>query len=291
MSGVAEEILTRPGLSGKVILVRASSHIRTQYDLLAAEEQYAGRIVEKPGFWMIRREEREYQLAWRIRVLSGFARNSFMDHGFSLEKVWLHPSSFPKTQFTFDQKITLERAARIRSGKPLRVLFVGALIARKGMKDLQQLIDQIPQERMCWRLVGPAGEGWNREFARFENTAVLGKKPQARLIEDYQWADLFVFPTIEDGFPQVLAQAHLQGLPILTTSNGSGPDFIEENKTGWVFPIRRPDLMKERLLWCDAHREELARMVLNFETHLVSARTWEQAAKEAEVYIGEWIQK
>src|SRR5205823_1798152 len=73
--------------------------------------------------------------------------------------------------------------------------------------------------------------------------------------------DVFVFPTIEDGYAVVLAQAAASGLPILTTVNCSGPDLVRENETGWVLPIRCPGSFVDRLRWCLAHRSELATMV------------------------------
>src|SRR5262249_38720168 len=67
-SGVAEEPLIRfrSGQIPVVWLVRGSSHIRTQFDLLAAEEARAGVRLDKPTSWSIAREEREYELAETI---------------------------------------------------------------------------------------------------------------------------------------------------------------------------------------------------------------------------------
>jgi len=89
----------------------------------------------------------------------------------------------------------------------------------------------------------------------------VSKEPQDQLPKHYAWGDLFVFPTIEDGFAQVLAQAQASGLPILATTNCAAPDLIEEGRTGWVLPIRSPESFIEKLKWCDTHRQELAQMV------------------------------
>lgn len=44
-----------------------------------------------------------------------------------------------------------------------------------------------------------------------------GFQPQAELPQWYAQGDVFFFPTLEDGFPVVLAQALSGGLPLLTT--------------------------------------------------------------------------
>jgi hypothetical protein len=59
---------------------------------------------------------------------------------------------------------------------------------------------------------------------------------------------------------------------------------VQEGETGWIVPIRRPDVMLERLRWCDTHRQELADMVRriyaqNSETR---GRDWLQVAADFE---------
>ena len=45
---------------------------------------------------------------------------------------------------------------------------------------------------------------------------VVGKEPQDELRNHYSWADVFIFPTIEDGFATVLTQAASAGLPLIS---------------------------------------------------------------------------
>ena len=45
--------------------------------------------------------------------------------------------------------------------------------------------------------------------------------------------------------------------------NCSGPDIVEEGRTGWILPIRSPGAFLERLAWCDANRISVVQMVRN----------------------------
>ena len=72
-SGVFEETLRLKGSGILKTLVRGSAHIETQYKLLAEEEQRAGLQLDKPSPWIRAREQREYDLADLIFVLSTFA--------------------------------------------------------------------------------------------------------------------------------------------------------------------------------------------------------------------------
>ena len=97
----------------------------------------------------------------------------------------------------------------------------------------------------------------------------------------YAWGDVFLLPTLEDGFPVVVPQALAGALPVLTTPHSGAADLIEDGRNGWVLPIRRADLFLERLRWCDAHREDLAEMVRAAHRTGV-AWDWAQTALQTE---------
>ncbi len=278
-SGVFEETL-RVNDSGILkTLVRGSAHIETQYKLLAEEEQRAGLELDKPSPWIRAREQREYDLADLIFVLSTFASRSFVERGVDPAKVRLLPLGADCSRFRAGLDDRSDRIERLNSGARLRVLIVGTFSHRKGAIDMVRIGETL-HKTAEFRFVGaiaPDAEdlcGRARKVIQF-----VGKIPQFGLPRQYQWGDLFIFPTIEDGFAAVLAQAAAAGLPILATTNCAAPDIIKEGATGWVFPIRRPDLIIERLRWCNEHREELVRMVENAYQNLVP-RDWSDVAHD-----------
>jgi glycosyltransferase involved in cell wall biosynthesis len=113
------------------------------------------------------------------------------------------------------------------------------------------------------------------------NVEVLGKVPQSALSQIYRDADVFLFPTIEDGFPVVLAHAHAAGLPIITTPNGAGHDIVKTERDGWIVPIRSPQAILERLEWCAHNRSALAD-VIAAPREMAAARTWDHVAEDFE---------
>jgi len=289
-SGVSEEILrATSGRAALRMMVRGSAHIRTQARIMEEEELRTGTRTDRPSPWIIAREEREYALADRILVLSRFAWDSFVAEGADPEKLRTVPHGACLEHFRPGVDVVDARRARIRSGQPLRVLFVGTLCFRKGMLDMASILRSPGSERFQFRFVGPVSQEARSLVKSLHPMAeFIPKQPQHELPSSYAWGDIFAFPTIEDGFAVVLTQAAAAALPILTTTNCCGPDLIRDNQTGWVLPIRSPQAFTERLHWCDSHREELAEMVSR-TYYQFQPRTWADVAADFESVCAESI--
>ena len=287
-SGVAEEILSAPSAPGTLRQVlRGSAHIRTQDQILADESARAGVSIDRPRPWMIAREMREYELADEVIVLSDFARRSFLECGFAPARLRVLPLGVDTQHFRPSPETLAERCRRIRAGEPLRVLTVGNLSFQKGILDLAAIVRSLCADGFRFRFVGhvpPESRYLAAELRRFAE--VVPHRPQAELPRWYAEADLFLFPTIQDGFAVVLSQAHASALPILTTTNCSGPDLIREGETGWVLPIRSPQDFVDRLRWCDSNREELARMVTRIYEEF-QPRDWDDVARDFERLVAQ----
>jgi glycosyltransferase involved in cell wall biosynthesis len=291
-SGVAEEsFLSLAGTQTMRFLVRESSHIRTQAELLREEEVRTRAKQDKPSPWAIAREEREYALADAIRVVSTFAYQTFIAQGIPPSKLRLISPSLDLATFCPSQAQIEARRQRILSGAPLRILNVGTFAFRKGISDTARIIDTLGTDHFEYRFVGPIAAEATRLASELKNKATfIPKQPQSRLPASYNWGDLFLLPTIEDGYAFVLAQAAAAGLLLLTTPNGSGRDLVSEGQTGWVLPIRTPEAFVERLEWADGHRPELADMIAKIPAH-TRVHQVDEIAQQIEQVCAEYVGK
>jgi glycosyltransferase involved in cell wall biosynthesis len=282
-SGVAERVIDRMKRRETVcLMVRGSAHIRTQDRILGEEAARTGRPIERPTPWIIAREQREYAAADRIVVLSSFAYHSFVYKGVDPKRLRMLSLGTNTAAFRPAPAIIEERIRRIRSGAPLRILYTGLLALRKGLADLAVVAQQNSDRRFEFRCVGavtPEARSLLKGLAG--SIEYTPKVPQQDLPAIYSAADVFLFPTQEDGYAVVLAQANASGLPIITTPNCCGPDLLEENKSGWIIPIRDPQAILDRLHWCHTHREELAQMVRYISTGF-QPRDWNDVAADFE---------
>jgi glycosyltransferase involved in cell wall biosynthesis len=279
-SGVAEEVFLEAEKTHRS-LVRGSSHILTQDRLLHEEEKRAGVPILRPSAWMKEREIREYALADSIVVLSSFALESFLEHGIAREKLKLVPLGVDTNRFQATPESIGERCRRIRSGEPLRVLFAGTFSFQKGILDFAEIVRRL-KDRFCFRVLGDAPNESGPVLRNLEGCLeMVPRQPQFELPQWYAQADLFLFPTIQDGFALVLSQALAAGLPILATRNCSSRDILRHGETGWVLPIRQPEAFIATLQWCDEHREELASMVERIQGEF-RPRDWDVVASDFE---------
>jgi glycosyltransferase involved in cell wall biosynthesis len=57
---------------------------------------------------------------------------------------------------------------------------------------------------------------------------------QEELSSFYNSSDLFILPSIQDGFAMVVLQAMACGVPVICSKNSCGPDIIEHGVDGFV---------------------------------------------------------
>jgi glycosyltransferase involved in cell wall biosynthesis len=282
-SGVAEESFASSRLrAGCRLLMRGSAHIDLQARLLAEEQGRAGVAIDRPSAWMIARERREYALADHILVLSGFSRRSFEDAGVPSSRLSLLRLGVRVDEFRPSSAAVEARQRRILAGETLRVLYVGALSYQKGLFDLAEAVRLLDPSRFRFTWVGPVLREARALVRRVsDRVAVVGKVAQHDLPEIYRDADLFLYPTIQDGYAAVMAQAKAAGLPIITTAHGTGLDIVTPGQDGWIVPVRDATAIAARLTWCDENRAALADAAARVY-HAFRARDWSDVARDFE---------
>jgi glycosyltransferase involved in cell wall biosynthesis len=279
-SSVSEEYLKRPRVSEARLMARGSTHIRSQWRVLHDEELRAGCEIEKPAEAIMRREECEYGLADAVVVLSSFSRQSFLEAGHSPERVRLMVSAVHTADFAVTPVALEARRRRLTSGEPLRILNVGTLSFRKGALDLAAVVRALPADRFQIRFVGTvAPEAAPLAEAVGIRIEWVARVPQNELKEHYEWADVFVLPSIEEGLAAVLPQAAAAGLLVLATPNSGAEDVIRDGQSGWILPARDASAFVQKLTWIDQHRIEAAAMLDDAERR-ANSRDWRDAAED-----------
>ncbi|MBK1705435.1 glycosyltransferase family 4 protein [Halochromatium glycolicum] len=116
---------------------------------------------------------------------------------------------------------------------PLQLLCVGTLIPRKGHRFLIEALARLRDERWHLTIVGslardPETAARTRvlidSLGLHERITLAGELNDTALEQAYQEADLFVLPSLYEGYGMAFAEALARGLPIL----GSGAGAVHE---------------------------------------------------------------
>ena len=174
------------------------------------------------------RDQRKYEIADLILVPSEFVYRSVIALGADPEKVEIVPYGVDASWLdTHPQPV------------PGRVLFVGTVGLLKGNHYLAAAARILRQRKVACeiRVVGPVTKAQKGD-PLFEGPNYVGQVPRASVQDEFLAADVFVLPTLSDGF----ALAHLEALacavPVITTPNCGS--VVRDGIDGAIVPIRDP---------------------------------------------------
>jgi glycosyltransferase involved in cell wall biosynthesis len=251
-SGFSERGLRRARAAGAItILERNSTHIVHQRDILREEYERFGVKAQLPHEAIVEKELREYEMADYICVPSEYVRRTFLDKGFSLQKVIKVPFGVDVREFQPSSK----------SDDTFRVVYAGSMSVRKGVPYLLQAFSELSLPNAELWLIGTKLPEIEPFFQKFKGSfRHVPPVPQSGLSRFYAQSSVFALCSVEEGFGLVLAQAMACGLPVIATTHTGASDLIDHGKEGFVLPIRDVDALKRTLLHLHGHPAESIEM-------------------------------
>lgn len=229
-------------LGGRYVCDRGSTHIRQQDDILAEEHALWQQPYLRIDPRTIALEEAEYAAADAITVPSQFTRQTFIDRGVPAHKVHVLPYGVNLTHF---QKVSEP------SPEHFDVLFAGGASLRKGVPYLLQAFQRLkhPGKRLWFAgSMPPSFIQMMRDVGLWsDDFHVLNHLNREALRDRMSRSHAMVLPSLEEGLALVQAQAMACGCPVIATENTGSPDLYTDGEAGFILPVRRADLIAERL--------------------------------------------
>lgn len=224
-----------------VVVDRPCSHIEEQDRLMLEEASREGVKLAPIDPRVVQRELEEYEFADMITVPSNFAARSFYAKGFSKDKIRVIP-------YGIDLRV-FHPVGEPEPGE-FNVLFVGQLSLRKGIGHLLRAFEQVSHPRKKLRLIGsilPEVAPLVYEFAKRLPIEIYGHIPQPTLKEYMSRSNVFVLPSIEDGYGLVMSQSMACGSPVIASENTGAEMLITEGVEGFIIPPANDEVLRDRL--------------------------------------------
>ncbi len=253
------------------VLEAVNSHVLVQKEILHEEHQRLRLTLRGFHVKEVERRTQEYEQVDGIICPSAFARKSYVDQG-------MHPDRVRVVPFGIHGATYPDPVDQSRDLETFRVLFVGQINIRKGLRYLFQAFDKFKHPKKELWIVGPKAEPTGVEdLSPPEQTKFLGVLKGDELARAYRSCHVFVLPTIEEGLALVLGEALSHGLPVITTVNSGGAEIITEGSNGFLVPIRSPDAISEKMQLLADNPDLYAQMVNDALTRDRGIRSWENS--------------
>lgn len=238
---------------GRWICDRGASHIQEQDEALREGYEKAGLSYGGIDLRAIERELQEYAAADAVIVPSERVRQSFLKRGVEADRVKV-------VRLGADLDTFQPRQGVGESDGPLRVLFAGSISVQKGVHHLLQAGKALPG-KVELRLAGVVSQDLKPALAEGGASVThLGKLSKSDLAAEMAQADLFVLPSIQDGFGMVVAEAMACGTPCAVSDGAGASEIVEEGVAGWVFPAGNAEALTAVLEQAAEDRSRLAQM-------------------------------
>lgn len=268
-SGAGWQTTKRLQSTNVICVVEAvNSHVLVQEEIMREEHRRLGLPAPRFHAREVARRVEEYQMADAILCPSSFVKKSFEQQGIPSERIFVVPYG-----------IALQPQVEESDRDPdvFRVLYVGQISPRKGLRYLFEAFEQLQHPRKELWIVGPTTHETGIEgVTPPEHTRFLGVLKGNELARAYQQASVFVLPTVEEGLALVLGEALSHGVPVVATDHSGGADLFSDGREGFLVPIRAPGAIAEKLQLLADEPETRARMSTSARARAQALQGWEE---------------
>jgi glycosyltransferase involved in cell wall biosynthesis len=165
------------------------------------------------AYWDNWREE--CSLADQIVVNSQWSNDALLSEGVPAEKIKIIPLAYESWTDSRSFQRLYPRA--FSAERSLRVLFLGQINLRKGVGQLLDAVQLLKGESVEFWFVGPTQISVPQDLKLHPQCRWFGAAPRVEVDSYYRAADVFILPTLSDGFGLTQLEAQSWKLPVIAS--------------------------------------------------------------------------
>lgn len=201
--------------------------------------------------------------------------------------------AYPSGQFRPDIDST-EIIVRAHQPGPLKLLFIGNLIPRKGLHTLLDALESMQPGIAALTVVGGylSDSHYAREMlARVRSSRqpgciqFLGAMRTEELAGVVRTHHLIAVPSSYEGYGIVYLEGMGYGLPAIATTRGAASEIITDGQDGYLVPPEDPAALAAVFATLAVNRDRLAALSLAARSRYLDHPTWEQTGDSIRRFI------
>lgn len=212
-------------------------------------QRVQGRIPEE----YFQRLMREWELADQVLVNSQWSKDALANQGVPRSKIIIVPLAYEPSE--------IHVVPKTPHNKPLNVLWLGQVNLRKGIQYLVQAAKLLVNENIRFVIAGPIDLTPEALREAPANMQLVGRVTRDMTAQFYREADVFVLPTLSDGFAITQIEAMGFGIPVITTPNCG--QVVDDGKDGLIVPAADAKSLADAILKLEKNRKLIQEMSRN----------------------------
>ncbi|PNH94610.1 glycosyltransferase family 4 protein [Vibrio diazotrophicus] len=270
------------GSEGIMVVDHGSLHIETEKKLLKRECAKFG-FKESGNWkhdWMIDRMKFEFEHADYIFCCSDLAKETMISNGVKPNKIFSNPLGVDLSMFSYKRCI---------SERKFRFLHVSNMGPIKGLQYFIPAFKQIESSDIELWLVGPRpNETILNEMIDSDSRIIyLGYKPESELASIYSECDVFVHPSIADGWAMTVLQSMAVGTPAIVSDMTGAKQIINHGQNGWIVPHADQASLFELMYYLTTKKADLINTGKNAHDSVQDNFTWDAYGDRLNKWINE----
>ncbi len=170
-----------------------------------------------------------------------------------------------------------------RAHRPIYIISTSRLVLKNAVDDIVRALTFLPEEvRLVAYGVGPdqiALEQLAKKHGVTHRIYWHGFIEHDRLPELLQAADIFVRPSLSEGFGNSFIEAMAAGIPVVGTAVGGIADFLTD-ENGYIVQPRHPESIAQAISHIIEHPRIAARKVNEAQTLALSKYDWKRVVAD-----------
>lgn len=268
-----------------IIADEGSAHPNTVNRLLDDEYSRIGHHRDSfSRFTLDEETNNQYQIADYVVVPSTFVKNSLITNGVAETKIFVNP-------YGVDTKIFFPSRTPVTCSK-FRIMFCGLFSIQKGSHVFLDIASHFEKNSDFEFIhVGGIDREMRKILSRYTPSNFVHYEPvkQDELPNFYNMSDIFILPSIQDGFAMVVLQAMACGLPVICSKNSCGPDIIDHGDNGYLVDSNDFDSYIKYIELLYNNRNVLYESKDKIRNKVVNNFTWELYSERYSIFLNSCV--